>query len=363
MNYEVHLPWLLHVCPRLRRPDVRVDVVHGQRQPPSLPPGEPPLPNLRLYKPPLPPYGTHHSKMALLLFETGIRVCVVTANFVPGDWLLKSEGCWWQDFPLVAGKADGSICGGGGGSSSVSGSSSGRGRSNSGGGSSSGGGARGSWSSSGGSSSNGGGGSRSFGGGRSSDGSSAGGGSFGDGSSPGGGSSSAGGGRSKSGGDGKSGGFQNDFGPVLLSYLRSVGGIASQFARLLDGTYDFSAATAVLIPSTPGTFVGRDMDNYGHKRMAYVLSRCRPPTAMAPPMAVKPAAAAAAVARSTANSAGRSDADARLLMQFSSLSSTDQKWLDELVSSLLTGRRASQTRKGLENFCCFQKTNTFFFIM
>lgn len=39
-------------------------------------------------------YGTHHSKMMLLLYEDGMRVVIHTANMVEQDWDQKTQGVW-----------------------------------------------------------------------------------------------------------------------------------------------------------------------------------------------------------------------------------------------------------------------------
>ncbi len=53
-----------------------------------------------LHKPPLRlSYGTHHSKAMLLVYPTGVRVIVHTANLIHVDWNNKSQGLWMQDFP------------------------------------------------------------------------------------------------------------------------------------------------------------------------------------------------------------------------------------------------------------------------
>jgi hypothetical protein len=36
----------------------------------------------------------------LVYFPTGIRVVVCTANYIECDWLFKTQGIWYQDFPL-----------------------------------------------------------------------------------------------------------------------------------------------------------------------------------------------------------------------------------------------------------------------
>lgn len=48
----------------------------------------------------LPQYGTHHGKMVLLKFVTGVRVVILTANFIDQDVNGKSQGVWYQEFPL-----------------------------------------------------------------------------------------------------------------------------------------------------------------------------------------------------------------------------------------------------------------------
>jgi hypothetical protein len=38
-------------------------------------------------------------QMFILFYSTGVRICICTANLVPGDWLFKSQGFWVRDFP------------------------------------------------------------------------------------------------------------------------------------------------------------------------------------------------------------------------------------------------------------------------
>lgn len=45
-------------------------------------------------------YGTQHAKMMILKFSAGVRVVVLTANFVSMDVRGKSQGVWYQEFPL-----------------------------------------------------------------------------------------------------------------------------------------------------------------------------------------------------------------------------------------------------------------------
>lgn len=44
------------------------------------------------------PYGTHHTKMMVLMYEDGsLRVVVSTANLVPDDWHNRTQGVWVSD--------------------------------------------------------------------------------------------------------------------------------------------------------------------------------------------------------------------------------------------------------------------------
>ncbi|XP_016469226.1 tyrosyl-DNA phosphodiesterase 1 isoform X2 [Nicotiana tabacum] len=98
-NYMVDMDWLLSACPALKRiPNVLI--IHGEgdgvmehmkRSKPA---------NWVLHKPSLPiAYGTHHSKAMILVYPTGVRVIVHTANLIYVDWNNKSQGLWMQDFP------------------------------------------------------------------------------------------------------------------------------------------------------------------------------------------------------------------------------------------------------------------------
>lgn len=39
-------------------------------------------------------YGTHHTKLMLLLYTEGLRVVVHTANLRADDWYEKTQGVW-----------------------------------------------------------------------------------------------------------------------------------------------------------------------------------------------------------------------------------------------------------------------------
>ena len=50
--------------------------------------------------PPVQRFGTHHTKCFVLVYDTGCRVCVHTANLIHGDVHKRTNAMWCQDFPL-----------------------------------------------------------------------------------------------------------------------------------------------------------------------------------------------------------------------------------------------------------------------
>ncbi|XP_020256588.1 tyrosyl-DNA phosphodiesterase 1 isoform X2 [Asparagus officinalis] len=98
-NYMVDIDWLMSACPNLRKIP-HVLVIHGENGATAehLKRNKPA--NWILHKPPLPiSYGTHHSKAMILVYATGVRVVVHTANLIYVDWNNKTQGLWMQDFP------------------------------------------------------------------------------------------------------------------------------------------------------------------------------------------------------------------------------------------------------------------------
>ena len=66
------------------------------------------LRNFSVFHPVVPSFGTHHSKFLFIAYDTHIRICIHTANYIACDWGDKTEGVWMQDFPLKAAGAGGS---------------------------------------------------------------------------------------------------------------------------------------------------------------------------------------------------------------------------------------------------------------
>ncbi|KAG5187081.1 hypothetical protein JKP88DRAFT_353815 [Tribonema minus] len=100
-NYTWDMEWMVGECPRLLSGAPVVFVTGDNASTLALRHAAQAFPHVALHGLRLPPYGTHHSKMIILEFETGVRVVVCTANFEAQDWDQKSEGVWWQEFPLV----------------------------------------------------------------------------------------------------------------------------------------------------------------------------------------------------------------------------------------------------------------------
>ena len=191
LNYCWDLPWLLSACPALLSVP-RVDCVAGaefrrtaslQAQVERLR-----LPNVRCFLAPLPlPFSCHHSKLMLLLYATGLRLVVLTANFLACDLLYKNQAIFVQDFPLKPAASSASAA-----SQSAS-------------------------------------------------------------SLP-----SAGSGAE----------FERSLCEYFSAYVSCGLDLLAELRR-----FDYSAAYAVLIPSAPGLYKGRDMERWGHTKVRAVLER------------------------------------------------------------------------------------------
>ncbi|XP_078090619.1 tyrosyl-DNA phosphodiesterase 1 [Mustelus asterias] len=95
-NYCIDIPWLVKQYPEEFRTKPLL-VVHGeQRQSKAaLHEDAHPYTNIRLCQAKLEiAYGTHHTKMMLLLYEEGFRVVIHTSNLIHDDWHQKTQGIW-----------------------------------------------------------------------------------------------------------------------------------------------------------------------------------------------------------------------------------------------------------------------------
>ena len=104
MNFMIDLPWLLSPdgCPELLRIP-KVVWIGDERSSPT--PRDPEFLRLKgerdwtAVNPPCPKFGTHHTKCFILVYDTGVRVCVHTANLIHGDVRKRTNAAWCQDFP------------------------------------------------------------------------------------------------------------------------------------------------------------------------------------------------------------------------------------------------------------------------
>ncbi|CAL1541640.1 unnamed protein product [Lymnaea stagnalis] len=95
-NFMFEIPWLLKQYPEEFR-KMPLLLVHGEqgRQELDIKAEADPFSNVSLCRAPLDiPYGTHHTKMMFLLYETGLRVVIHTANLISNDWYQKTQGIW-----------------------------------------------------------------------------------------------------------------------------------------------------------------------------------------------------------------------------------------------------------------------------
>ena len=209
LNYCWDLPWLLSACPALLSVP-RVECVAGvkrrakaslQAQVERLQ-----LPNIRCFLAALPlPFSCHHTKLMLLLYPTGLRLVLLTANFLACDLLYKNQAIFVQDFPLKCAQPAAACA-----PSSASSAS----------------------------------------------------------SAPTAPAPSAG--RCELGDD-----FERSLCEYFSAYVSCGLDLRAELRR-----FDYSAAYAVLIPSAPGLYKGRDMERWGHTKVRAVLEREEMPLEM-----------------------------------------------------------------------------------
>lgn len=63
-------------------------------------PREPPFQDIRIRQDPTKQWSTPHAKVILVIYPRWLRVAVTTANLCEMDWERKTQGVWFQDFPL-----------------------------------------------------------------------------------------------------------------------------------------------------------------------------------------------------------------------------------------------------------------------
>ena len=98
INYMIDLDFVVNMCPAIRRVP-RVIVLHGDGRPPRAQCVQADRGRFLCLQPPCEKYGTHHSKMILIVQPDKLTCSVTTANFIFSDWLNKTNGVWTGSFP------------------------------------------------------------------------------------------------------------------------------------------------------------------------------------------------------------------------------------------------------------------------
>ncbi|XP_076359888.1 tyrosyl-DNA phosphodiesterase glaikit [Tachypleus tridentatus] len=106
-NYMTEIPWLMKQYPAEYR-SCPLLIVHGEQRASKkeLEKAALVFPNITLCNAKLEiAYGTHHTKMMLLLYESGLRIVIHTANLIENDWFQKTQGIWISPlFPSLLGE-------------------------------------------------------------------------------------------------------------------------------------------------------------------------------------------------------------------------------------------------------------------
>ncbi|KAM4662871.1 tyrosyl-DNA phosphodiesterase 1 isoform 2-T2 [Discoglossus pictus] len=95
-NYCIDIAWLVKQYPEEFR-NKPLLIVHGEKRESKARLHEEAhqYENVRLCQAKLDiAYGTHHTKMMLLLYKEGLRVVIHTSNLIRDDWHQKSQGIW-----------------------------------------------------------------------------------------------------------------------------------------------------------------------------------------------------------------------------------------------------------------------------
>ncbi|XP_067119968.1 tyrosyl-DNA phosphodiesterase 1 [Centruroides vittatus] len=95
-NYMIDIPWLMKQYP-LEFRSCPLLIVHGEQKEAKyrLEQSAKPYPNIKFCQAKLEIlYGTHHTKMMMMLYENGLRVVIHTSNLIEGDWFQKTQGMW-----------------------------------------------------------------------------------------------------------------------------------------------------------------------------------------------------------------------------------------------------------------------------
>jgi len=97
INFMVDLDWLVMNYEATKTEHLPLVILYGAENPELASPNL--AANIRAVRvKPKYPYGVHHTKMMVLLYEDmSVRVVVHTANLVPSDWENRVQGLWVSD--------------------------------------------------------------------------------------------------------------------------------------------------------------------------------------------------------------------------------------------------------------------------
>lgn len=95
MNYMIDLEWVASEAPHLL--DCHMTILHGSSVDQTFRNEKWIVGKVDMG---MERFGTHHSKMALLVYQTGLRVVITTANFISDDFTYRTQGSYVQDFPF-----------------------------------------------------------------------------------------------------------------------------------------------------------------------------------------------------------------------------------------------------------------------
>ncbi|KAG8342557.1 putative tyrosyl-DNA Phosphodiesterase (Tdp1) [Trypanosoma vivax] len=104
-NYLIDPEWLLRVAPAITCTSRQLFIITGERGfahhfASSTMAAHMGAGRVTVIEPPMPlPFGVHHTKLVLGINSRGLRVAVLTANFIEEDWDMKAQGIYMQDFP------------------------------------------------------------------------------------------------------------------------------------------------------------------------------------------------------------------------------------------------------------------------
>ena len=90
-NYMFHLDWLIAQYPFKYRQSP-ITIIHGNEDNREFDRMVEKYKQVESIKVKLPPYGTHHTKMMFLLYNTGLRIVIHTSNLIEQDWDKKTQG-------------------------------------------------------------------------------------------------------------------------------------------------------------------------------------------------------------------------------------------------------------------------------